>query len=192
MQLFDDSAPEAPPPPRKERKLSLDSRQARRFGVVGILIGAIVIGLATSRAYFKPPMRPPVDMPDASHWLLTGHDVDNNAKLGLWAACWLNQTQTADHCRITNQNGLAQYDGDMLPLNAHQPVVAAKDLRLAPIDPKTLWIRGVHGDIPVPILTLANGTKLVPVTDREGLQNRIARGDWRSGLRGTFHTLPPQ
>jgi hypothetical protein len=192
MRLFDDSAPEEPLPPRKRRTISVDSRQARRFALVSIAIAAVVIALAASRSHYRPAAHPPNDMPADSRWLLTGRTPDTNAKVGLWAACWVSPTRSADHCRITDQTGSTQYDGDMLPLNAHQPVVADNDLRITAIDPATLWMRGVHSDLPVPMLLLADGTRLVPVSDLEGLQNRMARGDWQSGLRGTFHTLPPQ
>jgi hypothetical protein len=171
--------------------MSLDSRQARRFALVSIAIAAVVIALAGSRAHYKLTAHTPSDMPANSRWLFTGRN-GTNQKLGLWAACWLDPTQAADHCRIADQEGTAQFDGDMLPLKAHQSAVANKDLKLAAIDPATLWIRGVHGDLPVPMLLLTNGTQLVPVSDLEGLRNRVARGEWQSGLRGTFHSFPTQ
>ncbi|HXB62660.1 MAG TPA: hypothetical protein VNU94_07425 [Acidobacteriaceae bacterium] len=171
--------------------MSAGSRQARRFALVSITVAIVVITLASSRSHYKPAAHPPNDMPANSRWLTTGRDPDTNAKIGLWAACWMSPGHTADHCRITDQTGSAQFDGDMLPLKARQPAVA-QDLRLAAIDPATLWVRGVHSDLPVPMLLLADGTRLVPASDLEGLQNRMARGEWQDGLRGSFHSLPPQ
>ncbi len=171
--------------------MSVSSRQARRFALICIGVAVIVITMASTRSHYKPPTLPPNDMPAGSRWLITGRDPDTNARIGLWAACWINPSGTADHCRITDQTGSAQFDGDMLPLKAHQPAVP-QDLRLAQIDPATLWMRGVHSDLPVPMLLLADGTQLVPASDLEGLRNRMARGEWQDGLRGSFHSLPPQ
>ena len=192
MQLFDDSAPEAPLTPRRQPKMSKSSRQSRRFALIAIAIGVVVIALATSRAHYKLLAHAPVDMPVNSRWLLTSRNVSTNEKVGLWAACWLTVTQTADHCRVADQNGSVQFDGDMLPLKAHQPPVPDADLHLAAIDPATLWIRGVHGDLPIPMLLLDNGTQLVPVSDREGLQKRLGRGDWRAGLQPRFRGIAQQ
>src|ERR1700722_5670287 len=94
MQLFDDSAPEAPLPQRKQRIISVDSRQARRFGLVCLAIAAVVIPLASSRAHYKLAAHAPNDMPTSSRWLFTGRNPDNNVKVGLWADCWINPAQT--------------------------------------------------------------------------------------------------
>ena len=192
MLMFEDPAPEEPLPPRKKAKISLSSREARRFALITIAIAAVIIAVASSRAHFKLAAHTPGDMPANARWLFTGRDAETNAKVGLWVACWLSPTQMADHCRITDQSGGAQFDGDMLPLNAAQPVVADKDLQIAAIDPSTLWVRGMHGDLPVPMLLLNNGTHLVPVADREGLQKRMARGDWQTGLHPRFRGITQQ
>ena len=47
-------------------------------------------------------------------------------------------------------------------------------------------------DLPVPVLQLANGTQLVPISDRDGLQKRLARGEWDAGLQPAFPAIAEQ
>jgi len=189
MQLFQD--PSAKPTivaPRKKKLLKLRKEDgSRRFGMIALAIAVVLIGAASLRSHFVLLAKAPGDMPANAQWLLTGRDANTNMKLGLWVACWTTPTKTADHCRITDQDGAAQFDGDMLPLKAGAPVVEDKDLHIATIDPSTLWVSGVDSKQPVPLLALTNGVQLVPVWAREGLQKRMATGEWKSGSQTTFN-----
>ena len=154
MQLFQD--PSAKPTivaPRKKKLLKLRKEDgSRRFGMIALAIAVVLIGAASLRSHFVLLAKAPGDMPANAQWLLTGRDANTNMKLGLWVACWTTPTKTADHCRITDQDGAAQFDGDMLPLKAGAPVVEDKDLHIATIDPSTLWVSGVDSKQPVPLL----------------------------------------
>jgi len=200
MQLFEEPSGkpaernELPPKPaialRRKKFLTLKkSDGSRKFGLIALAIAVILIGAATLRSHFVLAAKAPGDMPGNSQWLFTGRDANTNVKLGLWVACWMTPTQTADHCRITDQNGGAQFDGDMLPLKAGQPAVADKDLKIVALNPATLWISGVDSDQPVPLLALTNGVQLVPIWAREGLQKRMASGEWKSDSQTTFHGM---
>jgi len=202
MQLFKEPlsakpvpspAPEPAPAPRKKKFLKLKkSDGSRRFALIAIAIGAVIIGAATMRSHYVLAAKAPGDMPGNSLWVFTGRDANTNVKQGLWAACWLTPTETSDHCRITDQGGATQFDGDMLPLKAGQAAVADKDLQIVAIDPSRLWIAGVDSNLPVPLLALTNGVQLVPVWAREGLQKRLARGEWQKGLRPVFRGIAVQ
>lgn len=163
-----------------ERRIK--AKRARRQAVIVTALAAIVVIAASFHTRHILAAHTPNDMPVNSRWILTGHTRDTNEKLGLWIGCWKNTTATVDHCRIADERGTVQYDGDMLPLAIHPAVVEDKDLQFAKIDPEHLWIRGVHDDLPVPVLPLADGTQLVPVSDREGLQRRLVAGEWLDGM----------
>jgi hypothetical protein len=173
-----------------ERRAALKARTAgerriraarnRKRAVIVTAIAAIVVIGASFHARYALAAHMPNDMPVNSRWILTGHVRDTNEKLGLWVGCW--KSAFVDHCRIADERGTVEYDGDMLPLAIHPAVVEDKDLQFAKIDPERLWIRGVHDDLPVPVLPLADGTQLVPVSDREGLQKRLADGEWLESM----------
>jgi hypothetical protein len=165
-----------------EKRIAYAIRERKQM----LIAGAIFLIIATAailhtRRVLKAQV--PTNMPANSSWLLTGHDHDSNAKLGLWFACWQSTTTAADHCRITDERGGVQYDGDMLPLAADSRVVETSQLQFASLDPEKLWVQGAGDGVPVPVLPLANGTLLVPVSDRAGLQMRLARGEWQDGLQ---------
>jgi len=169
------------------------AQHARKRAVLVIALAALVILAASLRAHRVLAAHTPNDMPANSRWILTGRDAHNNDKLGLWVACWKSTIKEVDHCRITNENGTTEFDADMLPLSANQGAVADKNLQLAAkINPGRIWVRGVNYDLPVPVLQLANGTRLVPISDREGLQKRLARGEWNDGLQPAFPAIAEQ
>jgi len=158
------------------------ARSARKFLAIAAVVFAAVIGAASLHAHRVLAAHVPNNMPENSKWILTGRSRTNYDKLGLWFACWQSTAIKADHCRITDESGNVHFDGDMLPLSGRS-VVADKDLQFAELDPERLWVRGASSDMPVPVLPLANGTQLVPVADRPGLQKRLASGQWSEGLR---------
>jgi hypothetical protein len=164
-----------------EANRKVSAHRSRKQIIIAVIIFAIIATVAGFHAHRVLAAQIPDDMPSNSTWVLTGHDRNSNAKLGLWFACWKSTTVRADHCRITNETGTVQYDGDMLPLAVNRPLDDA-DLQFAKIDPEKIWVRGVNDGAPVPVLALADGTQLVPVSDREGLEKRFADGDWVDGL----------
>ena len=165
---------------RKENRLASTKRAHKQLFIAGAIF-AVVIAAASWHAHRVLAARTPDDMPASSIWILTGHSRDSNTKLGLWIGCWKSDVVRADHCRITNEIGTVQYDGDMLPLGFNR-VIDDSDLQFAKVDPERIWVRGVNDGAPVPVLTLADGTQLVPVSDREGLQKRLAAGAWVDGM----------
>jgi len=174
-----------------ERKLR--AAQARKHAIVIITFAAFVILAASLHAHRVLAAHAPNDMPASSRWILTGRDAHSYDKRGLWIACWKSTIKEVDHCRITDEKGNAEFDGDMLPLTANQDAVPDKNLKLvAKIDPGKIWVRGVNYDLPVPVLQLANGTQLVPISDRDGLQKRLARGEWDAGLQPAFPAIAEQ
>jgi hypothetical protein len=166
---------------RKEKRIALASRERKQLFLAAAVF-VIIVAAASFHAHRVLAARTPADMPINSTWILTGHNRDNNDKLGLWIGCWKKTAAPVDHCRIADERGALQYDGDMLPLAIHPAVVEDKDLNFAKLDPEDLWVRGVNYDLPVPVLPLADGTQLVPISDREGLRRRLDDGDWLDGL----------
>jgi len=167
-------------------------RSRRRILIAGLAV-ACVIGIASLRAHYVLAAHTPNDMHANSRWIFTGRDSVSNNKLGLWIACWKSTIKEVDHCRITNEKGATQFDSDMLPLSPRQGAVADRNLQLAAkIDPAKLWVRGASYDRPVPVLPLANGTQLVPIADREGLQKRLAHGKWNESLQPTSPAIAGQ
>jgi len=169
------------------------SQRARKRAAIVITLAAFVILAASLRAHRVLAAHTPNDMPANSRWILTGRDSHSFDKRGIWVGCWKSTIREVDHCRITDEKGYAQFDGDMLPLSANQGAVADKNLQLAAkINPGRIWVRGVNYDLPVPVLPLANGVQLVPISDREGLQKRLARGEWNDGLQPAFPAIAEQ
>ncbi len=153
----------------------------RKWAILACVLLVFTAGAVALNAHYRLTPHPPQDMPTNSLWIQTGRDRATYERIGLWAACWKSAVKPVDHCRITDQIGTASFDGDMLPLNSTQPL-ADQELKLGVIDPAHLWVRGVNRDMPVPVLPLANRTLLVPVSDRDGLQRRMALGQWSDGL----------
>jgi len=175
----------------EERRVQ--AKRARRRAVLVTAIAAVLVIAASFHAHRVLAAHTPSDMPANSRWILTGRDPISNDKLGLWIGCWKSTIKEVDHCRITNEKGVAEFDGDMLPLAAHHGAVPDRNLHLATkIKPNELWVRGVNYDLPVPVLPLANGTQLVPVSDREGLQERFASGAWGEGMEPAQPTIAQQ
>jgi hypothetical protein len=167
---------------RNEKRIALAIRERKQL-LLAAAVFVLVIAAAGLHTHRVLAAHIPDDMPANSSWILTGHDRDNNDKLGLWIGCWKSTAAAVDHCRIADERGTLQYDGDMLPLAIHPAVVEDKDLEFAKLDPENLWVRGVNYDMPVPVLPLADGTQLVPVSDREGLRKRLDDGNWLDGLQ---------
>jgi len=174
----------------EERKAR--AAQARKRAALMIVVAAFVILAASLRAHHVLAAHTPNDMPANSRWILTGRDTHSYDKRGLWIACWKSTIKEVDHCRITDEKGVAEFDGDMLPLAANQTVIADRDMHLGKIIPGRIWVRGVNYDLPVPVLPLVNGVQLVPVSDRDGLQKRLARGEWDDGLQPAFPAIAEQ
>ena len=166
---------------------------ARKRALLSIAVFAVIVGAASWHAHRVLAAHTPNDMPANSRWILTGRDRVSNDKMGLWVACWKSTIKEADHCRITDEKGTSQFDGDMLPLAAKQGAVPDKELQLAAkIDPGRIWVRGVNYDLPVPVIPLANGTQLVPVADRAGLEKRLADDAWDEGLQPALPAIAEQ
>jgi hypothetical protein len=169
---------------------SIQAKRARRRAVFVTAIAAVIVIAASFHAHRVLAAHTPNDMPANSRWILTGRDRASNDKLGLWIGCWKSTIKEVDHCRITNEKGIAEFDGDMLPLTARHGAVPDRNLQLAAkIKPDEIWVRGVNYDLPVAVLPLADGTLLVPVSDREGLQKRLASGAWDEGMEPAQPTI---
>jgi len=177
---------------RLEAKRGMSAKDARiRAGFV-LALAAYFLFAISLHEHAVLAARRPVDMPSSSRWVLTGRDSHSFDKQGLWIGCWKSTVRDIDHCRITDQDGTSEFDGDMLPM-AGNNAVPDNGLQLpGKIDANHIWVRGVNHDLPVPVITLANGMQLVPITDREGLQRRLARGEWEDGFVPQFPAVAEQ
>lgn len=120
----------------------------------------------------------PKDMPQDSQFLQSNFTVATDEAQGNWIACRLEQAETADWCRVTDQNGMVVFEGEFLPVSSGNPLPTSEIKVTSAARPRNLWIQGPAEGGPVPAIPLVNGDVLVPAADRYPLQQRWA-GDPR-------------
>jgi len=126
------------------------------------------------RARFGLLAAVPPNMPPDARFVQTGYDLEQNERLGQWIVCREDAAANADWCRVTSQKGDVVFEGQFLPLSSPDRVPASQ-LGIGQLDGRRLWTAGPAEQAPVPVIPLANGQVLVPVSDRIAIAERWAK-----------------
>jgi hypothetical protein len=134
-------------------------------------IAVCIIFLAVRHGQVAMEAARPKDMPEGAHFIQSGYDVNTNEPKGNWVACKVDEVQTTNWCRVTDARGMVVYEGFFLPVNSSVPAQES-ELKIAVNSVSKLWVRGPAEEAPVPVIRLENGKLLVPLADRDALNQR--------------------